>query len=109
MHATVIEFDSLADAVRAAAQNHDLPFAALAPLVLVAVGGIIIWRVSFEFGRTGIDQAVRRRHLCRDAPGSYRFLGSPAGNRQLAIGKSELLRAEEHRPMVCVSSGHVVC
>ena len=38
VHAAVIELDALTDAVRSAAKNHDLGFAAFAPLVLVAVG-----------------------------------------------------------------------
>ena len=37
MHAAVIEFNTLADPVRTAAQNHDLTFAALASLVLIPV------------------------------------------------------------------------
>jgi hypothetical protein len=46
VHAAIIEFDSLADPVRSAAQDHDLSLAALAPLVLVAVRRVVIRRVA---------------------------------------------------------------
>ena len=58
MHAAVVELNSLADPVRSAAQNHDLALGAVSTLVLVAVGGVVIWRISFELGRACIDQPV---------------------------------------------------
>ena len=60
VNAAIIEFNALADAVRAAAQNHDLALVALAPFVLIAIGGVVVGRVSFEFRRAGIDQAIGR-------------------------------------------------
>ena len=73
--AAIIEFDSLAHPVRAAAEDHDLALIAPAHLVLAAVGGIIIRRIRFELRRTGIDQAIRRRHFFGDAFRSNFFFG----------------------------------
>ena len=75
VHAAVIELDSLADAIWSASKNHYFTFPAFAPLVLVAVSGIIIRRISFELRRTGIDQAIRRRHFFGDAFRSNFFFG----------------------------------
>ena len=58
VHAAVIELNSLADTVRPAPQDHYLALAALAPLVFVAVSGVVIWRVSFKFCRAGVDEPV---------------------------------------------------
>jgi hypothetical protein len=65
----VIEFDPLPDAVGAAPEDHDLAFLAAPDLVLVAVGGIIIRRVSLKLGRAGIDQAIGGDNAVRFAVG----------------------------------------
>ena len=70
--AAVVEFDSLADAVWAAAEDHDFAFRARADLVLVAVGRIIVWRVGFEFRRAGIDEAIGRDHAGFDPSSTNR-------------------------------------
>ncbi len=56
--AAVVELDALADAVRPAAEDHDLAFRVGATLVLVAVGGVVVRRVGFEFRRAGVDEAI---------------------------------------------------
>jgi hypothetical protein len=60
VHAAVVEFNTLADPVWAAAQDHNLAFAALAPLVLIAVRRIVVRGVRFKLRRAGIHEAVRR-------------------------------------------------
>ncbi len=70
VNAAVIEFDPLADAVGPTAEDHDFAFLAPADLVLVAVGGIVIRRVSLELGRAGIDEAVGGDDSRRDALGA---------------------------------------
>ena len=56
MTTAVIEFDTLANSVGSATQNHDAFFIRLGGcLVFVFVGGIVIRRVGFEFGGTGVD------------------------------------------------------
>src|SRR5262249_3712215 len=58
VYAAVIEFNTLADPVRTTTQNHNLTFAALASLVLVPVGRIVIRRVSFELRGASVDQPI---------------------------------------------------
>ena len=62
MDTAVIEFDSLSDAVRSAAENHDLlfPVRLSAGLVDLAIGGIIVGSVCFKLRGAGIDKAVDR-------------------------------------------------
>ena len=57
MHTAVIKLDALADAVRAAAYNHDLLFPGRQDFILIAVARVIIRRESLKFSRAGIDQA----------------------------------------------------
>src|SRR5580693_8884653 len=54
MAAAVVEFNSLADAVGAAAENHYLGSLLGVGLVFVFVGGVEIGREGFEFGGTSV-------------------------------------------------------
>src|SRR5207248_10662703 len=63
VHAAIIELNSLPNAVRSASEDHDFPLVAVAPLVLVAVGRVVVGRVSFELGRTGVDQTIGRNYI----------------------------------------------
>ena len=57
--ATVVELDALADAVRPAAEDHDLLLVRVAHFVEpVVVGGVVVGRVGLELGRAGVDEAV---------------------------------------------------
>src|SRR5271163_2675792 len=60
MAAAVIEFDSLPDAVGAAAKNHDFGAGLYVRFVFVLVGGIKIRREGFEFGRAGVHAFKNR-------------------------------------------------
>src|ERR1700732_3397038 len=99
MDTAIIEFNSLPDAVRPAAENHDLAFAALAVLVLVAVGRIIVRRVSFELSGACIDQAVSGKYPRSFAFCAECFFRRPFWNRKLSVGKSQFLGALER----CIS------
>src|SRR5450759_921672 len=95
MDTAVVEFNSLADAVWPAAQDHDLALAALASLVLIAVRRVVIGRVGFEFRRTGINKAVRGSDVIRfSVSANFAFLCVPRDG-QLSIGKAEFLSAPE--------------
>ena len=61
VHAAIVEFDSLADPVRAAAKDHNPAFAALAPLVLIAIRRVVIRRVRFKLRRACIDEPIGRQ------------------------------------------------
>ena len=54
MAAAIIELDALPDAVRPAAQNHDLGAVHGLGLVLFLIRRIEIWRERFEFGGAGV-------------------------------------------------------
>ena len=90
--AAVIKLDALADAVGAAAENHDLLGGVALDLVITAVvGGIIIRRVSLELGGAGIHQAVTGNEVqllpqCADF-----VLGGTGQMGDLPVGKSERL------------------
>ena len=60
VHAAIIEFDALADAIRAAAQDHDLAPAAGIRLALLFVGRIQVGGRGRELGGAGIDALVHR-------------------------------------------------
>ena len=55
MATAVIEFDSLPDAVGAAAENHDLGYGVGIGFALGFVAGIKVRSEAFELGGTGID------------------------------------------------------
>ncbi len=66
--AAVVELDALPDAVRPAAEDDDFLFPALAPLIFVAVGGVVIRRVGLELRRAGVHEAVGGDDaVCRSA------------------------------------------
>ena len=56
--AAVVKLDALPDAVRPAAEDDDFLLPALAPLVFVAVGRVVIRRVGLELRRAGVHEAV---------------------------------------------------
>jgi hypothetical protein len=58
MDAAVVELDALADAVRAATEDHDFLAVVVAHLVLDAVGGVVVRREGLELGRAGVHEAV---------------------------------------------------
>ncbi len=60
VHAAVVELDSLADAVRAAAQDHDLLPIGRIRLAEFLVRGIEVGRVARELGRTAVDSLEYR-------------------------------------------------
>ena len=60
MHAAVVELDTLADAVRAAAQNHDLALTRRLRLALLLVSRVQIGGGRRELRGTGVDALVHR-------------------------------------------------
>ena len=96
MDAAVIKFDALADAVRAAAENHHFLRGVAFDLVVAAVvGGIIIRRVSLELGGAGVHEAVARHEADAFALGADGVLGRAGEMGDLPVGKSERLGVGE--------------
>jgi len=52
----------LADAVRTAAEHHDLPAIGRFGLALFFIGGVEVGGIGREFGRTGVDTLIDRTH-----------------------------------------------
>ena len=95
MHTAVIELDSLADPVRAAAQNHDLFPVADLGLVFHLVGGIAVRGVGFEFRSAGIHQLVDRQHP--------QLFAQMHGHR-FRMSRSERKSACRKIPLPCISA-----
>ena len=90
MDAAVIELDALADAVGAAAEDHDFAFGAGHGLVVAAiVGGIIVRRVGLEFGGAGVHQTVAGHQPELPAQGADGVLGLAGEMGDLAVGETE--------------------
>ena len=75
VHAAVVELDALADAVRTAAEDHDLLAARRVGLALFLVGRIHVGGVGGELGGAGIDTLVNRQHLQLVAMAAQVLLG----------------------------------
>ncbi len=92
MDAAIIKFNSLADAIRAAAENHHLLRGIAFHLVVATiVGGIIIRRVGLELGGAGVHEAVARHEPNAFAFGADGVLGCAGEMGDLPVGKSERL------------------
>ena len=87
MHAAVVELDALADAVRPAAQHHDLLAVGRLGLALVLVGRVHVGGVGGELGGAGVDALVDRAHaqraaLLADRPCRWSSAGGPGAGRR---------------------------
>jgi hypothetical protein len=90
MDAAVVELDALADAVGAAAEDHDLLGRVALHLVVAAVvGGIVVGRVGLEFGRACVDKAVAGNETDLLALGADGVLGGAGQMADLAVGEPE--------------------
>jgi hypothetical protein len=74
MHAAVVELDALADAVRTAAQHHDLLLAGGLGLALLVVAGVEVGGLGGELGRAGVHPLVDRPHAQRMARAAHLML-----------------------------------
>ncbi len=91
MHTAVVELDALADAVRARSENDDLLAVAVANLVGVFVGRVVVRRGGLELGGAGIDRLERGVHSGCEASGTHLGLGDAPQVGELRIGEAELL------------------
>ena len=89
--AAVIEFDALADPVRATAQHHDLFLVGWIRLALFLVGRVHVGGLGRKFGGAGIDPLVDRTDIERMALLAHCLVGGLQQLGQPAIGKTLLL------------------
>src|SRR5262249_23285076 len=96
VHAAVVELDSLPDAVRPAAEDHDLsPLARLGLAVAGLEGRVEIRRVGGERGPAGVDRLVDRRDGVLATQPAPPALARPEQLRQAAIREAEPLPGAE--------------
>ena len=95
VHTTVIELDALANAVGAAADNHDLRLRRGDDLVFVAVARVVVRRERLELRGAGVDETERREHARGLAVRAHRVEIGLEKMRELRVGKTKLLRATQ--------------
>src|SRR5690606_16057344 len=92
VYAAVIEFDALADAVRAATQHQDLVAIADVGFALFFVRGIHVGRAGREFRTAGIDTLVDRAHAKLVAAAANFLLAYGQQHREALVGKTLALQ-----------------
>ncbi len=88
MHAAIVEFDTLADTVRAAAEHDDLVAHGRIRLALFLVGRVQVGGGGSEFSRAGIDTLVDRAHVERAAQRAHRVLVGADQLGQARVGET---------------------
>ena len=107
VHAAVIELDTLADAVGAAADHQDLVAIGGCRLTLFLVGGIHIGGGGGEFGGTGVHALVHWANPEAVAMVAHLGFRDPQQERQALVGKALALEGV-HAAMVDVRQGHTL-
>jgi hypothetical protein len=90
--AAVVELDALADPVRAAAEDHDLPALRRLGLALLVVGRVHVRGLRRELGGAGVDALVDRAHTVRVAVRAHGGFGCPEQRRQALVRKALALQ-----------------
>jgi len=88
MHAAVVELDALADAVRPAAQHHDLLGVGRMRLALFLVGRIHVGGLRGKLGRAGVDPLVYRVQRQLGAARTHCVLVRSQQPGQSAVGET---------------------
>ena len=96
MNATVVELDSLADAVGTAAEDHNLLFAGIfRSLVLHSPGGVVVRGIGDEFSGASIDECINRGNAQFQPFSGHFFLGGIEEVCDLAVSVTELFGLAE--------------
>ena len=91
MHAAIVEFDPLSDAVRPASQDHDLLAIRRGGFTLVLVGRVEIGRMRLELGGTGIHSLVDRPYVQAMTQGTHFVLALAPEFRQALVREAHSL------------------
>ena len=97
MHAAVVEFDALPDAVRPAAQHDDLLAVGRLGLALFLVRGVHVRGVGREFRRAGIDPLVDRADSMGMARGADLTLRHVEEEREAPVREAHALQRPHPR------------
>ena len=92
MHAAVVEFDALADAVRTAAEHHHLAPRRRPGFALFLVARVHVGSTGGELGRAGVDPLVDRADAQRPAMLAHHALIDAEQRRQAAVGEALALQ-----------------
>ncbi len=95
VHAAVVELDPLADAVRAAAEDHDLLFLRRPRLVFPVIGRVVVGRVGLELRGAGIHQLVAGDDPLLPAQYANGFLVRTQALRDLRVAEAHALRRQQ--------------
>ena len=91
VYAAIVELDALADAVRAATEDHDLLLVAVrSSLALQTPGRIHVWRERGELCGARVDARVNRPYVELRTPSAHVLRRLSAERRDLAIAETEL-------------------
>jgi len=101
----VVELDALADPIRTAAENHNLPAVVRRRLVAVFVGAVEVWRKRFELGGAGIDPLVNRLQAVGNAALAHRGFAGVDRNRQFLIAEPGALQPPQFGRGQAVKAG----
>src|SRR5208282_6445562 len=91
MAAAVIEFDSLPDAVRSTAENHDFGAGLYVGFVFVLIGGVKIRCEGFEFRRAGVHAFENRSDAITRALEANRCWSAFPDLRELLVARAVAL------------------
>ena len=95
----VVEFNSLADPVGTAAEDHDRLLALMAAHRFAGVppGGVVVGGLRLELSGAGVDRAEDRLQADGPAGGTHLRFGRTEQEGDLTVGVPELLRLPEER------------
>ncbi len=96
MAAAVVELDALADAVRPAAEDHDLVARRGIGLALALVGAVEVGGERLELGRAGVDALVGRREVEVEARRAHGVLVDAEDRAELAVADAGPLQRAQH-------------
>ena len=99
VHAAIVELDALADAVGAAAEDHDLLAVAAPGLLGPFVGGVVVGREGLELGSAGIHGAEAGQHSRPRAQRPHVFLRAVRQLRQPPVGEAHVLDLHPELPV----------
>ena len=100
MHTAIVKLDALADAVRAAAEHHDLVAVSRFGLAFFFIGRIQVGSAGSELGGAGIHPLVYRMHAELFAQAAHAGFARADQTGQAAVGKA--LALEEIQPFAIV-------
>ncbi len=95
LHAAVVELDTLADAIRPAAEDQYLVPLRRLRLALLLIGGVHVGGGRFEFGGAGIDALENRAHAERVTMPAHVAFADTEQPRQALIGEAPALEPQQ--------------